>query len=202
MNEPVEALLFDFGNVVVDVDFGRVTARWAEHAGCPAEHVRRRFTHDEAYKRHERGDIDIGQYFESLRGSLGIDISDEQFLDGWNAVFGGVIPGVAQQLTAAAARRPVYLFSNTNPAHEAYWVPKFAEVLTPFRKLYLSSAIGLRKPDREAFDHVARDMGVAPGRILFFDDVLENVEGSRRAGFQAVHVRRNADVADALARLP
>jgi glucose-1-phosphatase len=202
VNEPVEALLFDFGNVVVDVDFARVTARWAEHAGCPAEHVRQRYTHDEAYRRHERGDIDIGQYFTALRDSLGIDIPDEQFLDGWNAVFGGVIPGVAQQLTAAAARRPIYLFSNTNPAHEACWVPKFAEALTPFRKLYLSSTIGLRKPDREAFDYVARDMGVAPGRILFFDDALENVEGARRAGLQAVHVRGNADVAEALTRLP
>jgi putative hydrolase of the HAD superfamily len=202
MTEPVEALLFDFGNVVVDIDFDRVTARWAQHAGCPAEHVRQRYTHDDAYQRHERGDIDIGQYFAALRGSLGIEISDEQFLDGWNAVFGGVIQGVAQQLSAAAARRPIYLFSNTNPAHEAYWVPKFSDVLTPFRKLYLSSAIGLRKPDRAAFDHVARDMGVAPGRILFFDDVLENVEGARAAGLQAVHVRSNDDVVRALAALP
>jgi HAD superfamily hydrolase (TIGR01509 family) len=202
MREPVEALLFDFGNVVVDIDFARVTARWAQSAGCPVEIVRQRYTHDEAYRRHERGDIDIGAYFAALRGSLRIDISDEQFLDGWNAVFGGVIPGIAQQLAAAAAQRPIYLFSNTNPAHEAYWVPKYSEVLAPFRKLYLSSTIGLRKPDREAFAYVAREMGVAPERILFFDDLVENIEGARRAGLQAVHVRSNADVAEALARLP
>lgn len=202
MSEPVEALLFDFGNVVVDIDFDRVTARWAQHAGCSAQAVLARYSHDDAYKRHECGDIDINQYFAALRGSLGIEISDAQFLDGWNAVFGGVIPGIEEQLRAAAARRPVYLFSNTNPAHEAFWVPAYAEVLEPFRKLYVSSTIGLRKPERAAFDHVARDIGVAPGRILFFDDALENVEGARRAGLQAVHVRSNDDVAKALADLP
>lgn len=200
MSEPVEALLFDFGNVVVDVDFARVTARWAQHAGCDAEAVRSRYAHDEAYKRHERGEIDIDAYFAALRASLGIDISDAQFLDGWNAIFGGVIAGIEEQLRAV--RLPAYLFSNTNPAHEAFWVREYADTLRPFRKLYVSSRIGHRKPERAAFDFVARDMGVAPGRILFFDDALENIEGARRAGLQAVHVRSNADVTAALAELP
>jgi glucose-1-phosphatase len=202
MSEPVEALLFDGGGVIVDVNFARVTARWAEHAGCTSEEVRRRYSHDDAYKRHERGEIDINEYFAALRGSLGIDISDAQFLDGWNAIFGGVIPGIEEQLAIAAAQRPIYLFSNTNPAHEAFWLRAYPDTFKPFRKLYISSRIGLRKPDKAAFDHVARDMGVAPGRILFFDDAPENVEGARRAGLQAVHVRSNADVAAALARLP
>jgi putative hydrolase of the HAD superfamily len=202
MSAPVEALLFDFGNVIVNVDFDRTMARWAQHAQCDPRDVSSRWSQDDAYKRHERGNIDANAYFAALRDSLGIDLSDEQFLDGWNAIFVGVVPGIEDQLRAARERWPLYVFSNTNPAHEAHFIPAYADTLKNFRKVYLSSSIGLRKPDRDAFEYVARDIGVAPANILFFDDIFENVAGAREAGLQAVHVRSSADVTAALADLP
>lgn len=50
---------------------------------------------------------------------------------------------------------------------------------------YYSCAIGLAKPDPAFFAHVAEDLGVAPGQLLFLDDRAENVEGARAAGLQA-----------------
>jgi len=198
MSEPVEALLFDLGGVIMDVDFSRVTRRWADHAGCDPAELHARYAPDEDYRRHERGAISDEAYWAALRGTLGIDISDAQFLDGWNAIFDGVIPGVADWLPSACARLPSYAFSNTNPAHEVFWSAAYADTLKPLRKVFVSSRIGLRKPDREAFAYAARAMDVAPRHILFFDDALANVEGARAAGLQAVHVRSNADVKAAL----
>lgn len=202
MSEPIEALLFDLGGVMTEIDFERVTARWAEHAGRPHAAIRERFTHDEAYERHERNEIGAGEYFASLRRSLDVDLTDAQFLDGWNALFVDVVPGFAEELARVASRLPVYAFTNTNPAHEAYWSVRFADHLKPFRKVFVSSTIGLRKPDKVAFDYVCREMGAPASRVLFFDDSVANVEGARRAGLQVVHVRSNADVAAALAALP
>ncbi len=196
--QDIEALLFDLGGVVVDVDFARVTARWARLAGHDHAVVHGRFSHDEAYEQHERGAIDANAYFASLRQSLGIDLSDAQFLAGWNAIFGGVIPGIEPLLAKAAGRLPLYLFSNTNPAHETFWVAEYAQTLAPFRRVFVSSTIGLRKPDKAAFDHVAKEIGVMPARILFFDDSAQNVAGARAAGLKAVHVRSSDDVARAL----
>ena len=67
--------------------------------------------------------------------------------------------------------------------------------------VFVSSEIGHRKPERSAFEFVARSVGVPIESILFFDDTLENVEGALAAGFQAVHVRGPADVKTALVRL-
>jgi putative hydrolase of the HAD superfamily len=201
MSEPVEALLFDLGNVIIDIDFRRTTARWAEHAGCDAKTLWKRYRPDESYRLHERGQLDDAGYFQALRRMLEIDISDEQFLDGWNATFKGLVGGAEEWIGPACAALPSYVLSNTNPAHEKYFRVHFAEALKPFRAVFTSSGIGMRKPDREAFDHVAKAMGTAPGRILFFDDVLENVEGARAAGLQAVHVRGNADTLAALGPL-
>lgn len=198
MSAPVEALLFDLGNVILDIDFKRTTARWAEHAGCDAKALWKRYKPDESYRLHERGLLDDAGYFEALRKMLDIDISDEQFLDGWNATFRGLIGGAEQWIAPACAALPAYVFSNTNPAHERYFRANFGDVLAPFRTVFTSPGIGLRKPDREAFDHVAGVIGVAPERILFFDDAIANVEGARAAGLQAVHVRSNADTLAAL----
>ena len=52
----IEALLFDLGNVLIDVDFGRAIAKWAKAANSAEAHIAARFGPDEAYCAHERGD--------------------------------------------------------------------------------------------------------------------------------------------------
>jgi FMN phosphatase YigB (HAD superfamily) len=196
-----DALLFDLGRVVLDIDFSRALNCWAGHAGCEPAQLIGRFSPDDAYMRHERGEISDAEFFGALRASLGIEVSDAGFLEGWNAIFAGEMPEIEGLLAQAARRLPLYAFSNTNRAHEAHFSRAFAEVLGHFRKIFLSSTIGLRKPEAAAYDHVVKEIGVPAERIVFFDDVMENIEGARVRGLQAVHVTSTRDVADALAAL-
>ena len=196
-----DALLFDLGRVVLAIDFSRAIACWAGHAGCAPEAIVARYVRDEAYQLHEMGKISDEAYFESLRTSLGIGISDAQFLEGWNAIFAGEMPDIARLLPRAAKHMPLYVFSNTNRPHVEYFSREYAELLGHFRDIYLSSSIGLRKPDAEAFDHVVREIGVPAERIVFFDDLAENVEGARARGLTVVHVTSTEDVANALKAL-
>ena len=196
-----DALLFDLGRVVLDIDFDKAIACWAGHAGCEADDLVRRFVRAEDYHHHEMGKISDAAYFESLRASLGVGLSDAQFLEGWNAIFAGEMPGIAPLLKRAAGHVPLYAFSNTNNAHVEHFSVAYADVLGHFRELYLSSTIGLRKPDAAAYDHVVKAIGVPASRIVFFDDLAENIEGARARGLTAVHVTSPDDVADALAAL-
>lgn len=196
-----DALLFDLGRVVLDIDFSKVVASWAGHAGCEPAHLVGRFSPDEAWRQHERGEISDAAFFENLRASLGIDITDRQFLEGWNAIFAGEMPGIAAMLGRAGARLPLYAFSNTNGAHVDHFSRAYADVLGHFREIYLSSAIGLRKPEAAAYDHVVKAIGVPASRIVFFDDSAENIAGARARGLTAVHVKSPDDVATALAAL-
>ena len=98
-----DALLFDLGRVVLDIDFSRALACWAGHAGCEPAHLIGRFSPDDAYKRHERGEISDAEFFAALRGSLGIEVTDAQFLEGWNAIFTGEMPEIAAAAGAGGA---------------------------------------------------------------------------------------------------
>jgi putative hydrolase of the HAD superfamily len=199
MSGRIEALLFDLGGVVIELDWDAVFAHWAGCCGDDAARLRARFSFDEAYERHERGEITAREYFEWLRTALGIKLSNDDFRAGWERVFVGAVRPTADLLARIDPRMPLYLFSNTNAAHHAAWAHDYAGELRPFRKVFVSHEMGLRKPDHAAFHHVAREIGLAPERILFLDDTKSNVEGARRAGLAAVHVRSPEDVALAVA---
>jgi putative hydrolase of the HAD superfamily len=110
------------------------------------------------------------------------------------------MPGMHALIDAARARRPTYLFSNTNPAHHRQVDLEHAALLAAFARCFMSYEIGARKPEARAFAAVARAIGVPPSRILFFDDTEVNVVGARDAGLRAELVRSADEAHAALAR--
>lgn len=111
------------------------------------------------------------------------------------------MPGIAPLLARAAERMPLYAFSNTNRPHVTHFSTAYADILAHFKTVFLSSTIGLRKPDAAAFEHVVKEIGVPAERIVFFDDLAENIDGARASGLKAVHVTSSEDVAGALVAL-
>ena len=206
MNAPLlphsaDALLFDLGRVVLDIDFGKVAAIWAGHAGCEPAQLVGRFSPNDSWQRHERGEISDAEFFENLRAlarhrDLGRPVPGrlERDLHRRNA---------RHRRIAGACRTslPLYAFSNTNSAHVAHFSQAYADVLGHFREIYLSSTIGLRKPEAAAYDHVVKAIGMPASRIVFFDDSADNIAGARARGLTAVHVTSPDDVAKALAAL-
>ncbi len=196
-----DALLLDFGGVLVSIDFNRAFASWAASAGVAESFIAERFKFDAAYAAHETAEIDTAQYFEALRRTLGISLSDQAFLVGWNSIFLDVLPGMSDLLTSLAEIRPLYLFSNTNAVHHAYWSRRYKTLLAPFSGIYCSHELGVRKPGVEAFQRVARNAGYAASRVVFFDDLEQNVIGARAAGLTAFCVTSAPDIQRALKAL-
>jgi putative hydrolase of the HAD superfamily len=198
---PVEALLFDLGGVIIDIDFGRAYARWAEHAGCDVSEMAHVVVTGEAYDRYERNEIPLADYLAHLRGQMAADLTDDQLLDGWNNIYVRDAPDIEALLERARARVPLYAFTNTNAAHEAVWSTRFAHLMEHFETVFVSSTIGMRKPELEAFAHVVEQIGAPASRILFFDDLAANIEGAKAAGLQTAHVTSWTTVAETLAGL-
>ena len=189
-----EALLFDLGGVVFGIDFKSACSHWASHAGVPAETIKSRFRVDEWYERHERGEIGASEYFDVLRNTLGITISDQQFAAGWNAIFEPESAEVFELFQRLRARIPIYAFSNSNAIHQEFWQRKYARTLALFREVFVSCDLGLRKPEAAAFRQVTACIGAEPEKVLFFDDTRENVDGARNIGMPAIQIRSIIDI--------
>jgi len=194
----ISALLFDLGGVLIDIDFERALLRWSNQSHLPVAELRRRFAMDEAYKQHERGEIPASEYFAHLRQTLELDAADTDIALGWNDIFVGEIKATIGYVARAQTKLPCYLFSNTNPTHQAFWSSTFPTAIESFQRIFVSSELGLRKPERAAFEAIAAETGFRLDETLFFDDSKENIAGARLAGMPSVLVRDHADVATAL----
>lgn len=192
------ALLFDLGGVLLDIDFDLALQAWAPYSALTLDALRSTFSPDLPYQRHERGDIDAAAYFDHLADALQLTASHAQIEQGWNAIFVGEIEPTRQWVESLRGTLPCYAFSNTNASHMATWSQRFPAMVSAFDRIFTSHELGLRKPERQAFDRICQLTRLPAAAILFFDDLPENVHAAEEAGLQAVLVRSPQDVISAL----
>ena len=51
-----------------------------------------------------------------------------------------------------------------------------------------SAVVGLRKPDPRIYELVCRELGVAPSRVAFLDDIGRNLKQARELGMTTIKV--------------
>ena len=195
----IELLLFDLGGVVIDIDFERIFKKWSVYSGLPMQKIRANFSADAAFEAHERGELDSTGYYRYLCESIGMKMSFDQFSEGWNDIMVAPIDPTVNLLKHLSAQIPLYALSNANPLHKAYWENTYVDELGYFRRIFVSSDIGHRKPEPDAYLRVADELDVDLQNIVFFDDLADNVEGARSLGMQAVQVKSPADIENFIA---
>ncbi|MBI3888054.1 HAD-IA family hydrolase, partial [Candidatus Microgenomates bacterium] len=53
-----------------------------------------------------------------------------------------------------------------------------------FDQIYSSCFIGFKKPQREFFDDILKELNLKPEEIMFWDDTQENIDKAKELGFQ------------------
>ncbi len=179
---PFQALIFDAGGVFIPHDNRALFARLAGRCTATDAVERLRTAHDHDPKI-GTGETPVEDVHRRLQDELGYAAGWDQFLGDWSCHL-DLDRRMLDLMTGLAVENRVLVFSNTNARHWARVEEMCGEALEAF-ELYLSHQLGAVKPDLSAFALLAERAGVAPGRCLFIDDLAENVEAARRAGFQA-----------------
>lgn len=200
-SDEIEALLFDMGGVLFNIDFNLAFQEWKKWTLLPVEELQSRFKMDEAYKKHERGEISASQYFDHLRKVLELQATDSEIALGWNSIYLDEIDETMNYISKIQTQLPCFAFTNSNPTHKDFWFNKYPRVINSFEQIFVSSDIGLRKPERQSFEAIADATGINLGAMLFFDDTEENVIGAERSGMRAVYVKDHTDVKHALVEI-
>ncbi|MFT5224867.1 MAG: epoxide hydrolase-like predicted phosphatase [Polaribacter sp.] len=195
----VEALIFDLGNVVIDIDFDRIFKKWSFYSGVPVEEMQAAFRIDAAYEQHERGEIEGVEYHQHLEQTLEMELSYEQFCEGWNDIMVAPIGDTVRLLESLQGRVPLYALSNANTLHKEYWEKTFHSELSPFDQVFVSSDMGSRKPEPAIYLLALERINIEPENVIFFDDLAINVEAARVLGMTAVQVQSPLDVEECIA---
>jgi putative hydrolase of the HAD superfamily len=186
--------IFDLGNVLFEADFEKTILFWSQASGAPPGLIRDRFPADDHLDAFERGEIAPAAFFALLAERLQISISTEALVAGWNAIYGPVLPRSYRAIRMLAGIIPCVALTNTNLTHCLVWRERYRKELTVFRKVYVSSELGLRKPERRCFEHVLGEWDIRPSHAVFFDDRADNLAGARALGIEAVLVTSDAQV--------
>ncbi|WP_374456690.1 HAD-IA family hydrolase [Nocardioides sp.] len=129
--------------------------------------------------------------------TLGLDDDqvDELVEDYWRWYLGTVDRPLLDWFAAQQGPRLTGILSNSGPgARERERVHGFEDVTDD---IVYSHEVGVAKPDPAAYELTAQRLGVAPGEVLFLDDVEANVDAARAAGWHAVlHVDTAASIAE------
>lgn len=196
----VEALIFDLGNVVIDIDFERIFKKWSHYSGVSVEQMQAAFKMDAAYEQHERGEIEGIEYHQHLEQTLEMQLSYEQFREGWNDIMVAPIGNTVRLLESLRGRVPLYALSNANTLHKNYWEETFHAELSHFDQVFVSSDLGSRKPEPAIYLRTLEHIEVEPKNVIFFDDLAQNVEAARALGMTAVQVHSSKDIEKCIAK--
>ena len=186
-------ILFDLGGVILDININATLKRFYE-LGFPPElmHYPESMQTD-IFFNYQTGKLSTGQFRNAIRKAAGVEISDHEFDEAWNAMLVGIPGERAALLKVLSKHYGLYLLSNTSALHVKVFEKMYQDVAGQpmhevFDRIYYSHEIGLHKPDREAWEYVIKDAGIRPEETLFLDDSIHNIKASQELGFQAIHI--------------
>lgn len=188
---PVEVILFDLGNVILPFNHHQIAEKLFRFTRNkefqdPQKIFSYLFDHrDGTINDFDVGKISPSEFFQSVRTTLDLSISYDEFLPLWNDIF-VEDREVSQIVLSLKERWKLGLLSNTDSLHFNYILSKFPIIQT-FDKWILSYEVGFKKPAIEIFQTAIQWALVEPEKILFIDDIKKYVEVAVSLGMQGIH---------------
>ena len=182
-------IVFDFGNVIIEIDPPRSIEAF-QALGAPADlHLDADYFHE-----FETGALSAAGFRDTLRGQLRWAAADSSIDRAWNELLLEVPPRTLAKLHQLKAKGyKLALLSNTNPIHidevrRRLGPHGYAAFARCFERVFYSFDMGLRKPDPAIYAAVERELGItSPNEVLFVDDNAANIASAAAYGWRTLH---------------
>ena len=200
-------LIFDLGNVIVDIDFNKVVVEFQKISNTNFSELLSYQQQHQLFDLFEVGKISAQQLRDELKKFLKPNITDEQIDFAWNSIITGYPEEKFSMLSDLKKHYKTFALSNTNEIHVATMDKALKEkfgtegIKEFFTGIYYSNQLGMRKPDKEIFEFVLKKENLKPERTFFIDDKTENVEAAKRLGIQAFRLADRNKLRELLAEL-
>ncbi len=184
--DEIKAIFFDFGGVIARLDREQTRAL-EERYGLPRGGLLEALYGIPEWREAETGRLPEEEWIKAVLSALekmaGRPIP--QIQQEWQVVWRQLDEDVLALVQLLRERYLVGIISNSTPRLER-------DILTAngidglFHLVINSSRVGIAKPDPRIFLTACQRVGLPPQACVHIDDLIQNVQGAREAGFHAI----------------
>ena len=186
----IKNILFDLGDVLINIDFKKVKAAFENLGIQDFDQQFSQLSASSLFEELETGKVTAGEFYRKMQLQSNLALSEANIKKAWNAILLDFREESMKQLVELKKNYRLFLLSNTNAIHleevnmilhRQLGVENLNEF---FDKAYYSHLVGLRKPHQEIFEFVLKDAGITAAETIFIDDTPPNITTASTMGFQ------------------
>ena len=189
----LETIIFDLGEVVVDLDTKAVLEQFAKLTNAAGSRLKELLMSTPFLYEYETGQIDKYAFANEMGKAMGVEIQFDDFEYAWNLMVKDITVKRLEFIQQLKKTHQVLILSNTNDMHE----DKFELIMQErigmkmtelAHKAYYSHRIGYRKPNLDIYEFIIEENNLNPQKSLFLDDRKDNILAAKEVGLQAQQV--------------
>ncbi|WP_029288672.1 HAD family phosphatase [Pedobacter sp. R20-19] len=189
----IKNIIFDYGNVIFDIDFKIAQASFQKLGITNIEDFFAHKAHNQLFDDFETGAISPADFREGIRKAANKPgLTDVQIDEAWNSLLIGTHQENHELLLQIKEKYRTFLLSNNNEIHYD-WIINYLKTTfnlnnydAYFEKAYFSQHMKLRKPNTNIFEQVLKDNHLNPAETLFIDDSPQHIAGAKKVGLNTL----------------
>lgn len=182
-----ETLIFDFGNVLIDIDI----PKWEKNIRSIIDDKLNEADLEplliDHFHKMEKGQLSNEDFVDGMLPYVKPGICRDNIIQSWNSILIGMTEDRFEMLLKLREKYKIYLLSNTNAMHME-WVYNYLRDTFQiedwddryFDQTFYSHKMGMRKPDLDIYNEIVRVTGLDPEMTLFFDDNVDNIQAAKK----------------------
>jgi epoxide hydrolase-like predicted phosphatase len=194
----MQAVIFDWGGVLIDSPAPGMLALFAQELGVTPEAV------NNAYipfgEQFQKGQIAEHDLWEGLCAALGVARTYDPSL--WEHTFEQVYTPKGEMFALASMLKDrgykIGLLSNTDLPSVKFFHKQGYDI---FDVTVFSCEEGIAKPERRIYEIALERLGVGPSEAVFIDDRADFIDGAQKLGMHTIRFEDPQQVKGALASL-
>jgi len=202
MLQNIKHIIFDLGGVLLNLDYNATEKAFTDLGITNFKELFSQLRQNSLFDDLETGRIQRSQFVSAIQNISGVVLEEQQIINAWNAMLLDFPVRRLQLLQQLRLHYDLFLLSNTNEVHEeafneilmqAFGIPNIG---TFFDKVYYSHRVGMRKPDKEIFQHILDENGIKPEETLFIDDSPQHIATAQSLGIQTIYLEKGMTIED------
>lgn len=198
----INAIIFDFGNVLYDLNFDLFYTNFSAlldedvSQGLPSVLAK-------AVEQYDSGEINTETFIWKIQHYKKGNLDPHSIINCWNSLLDQFPSHRWAFLEKLTKNKKLYLLSNINELHLSTCYKHIRKVhgkvdfeTKYFDAVFYSHLIHKIKPYKDVYHYVEQGLGLKGEEIFFVDDKQENVDGALECGWKAIKHDPSNDIVD------